>query len=661
MGVYFHVVIRVFSDAIMHTTAPRPLCPLTRRRHRARQPLGWLVLLGVLLVAWAPSGIAQPDAGIEVTPQPVVTQPVYPVDQFSINFDRDVSSAGVTDQKLLNQPLRLSKVGEIYTEPQDGVPVIVTTLADLKSEKAQKYDATALRAIVQDLLAYLNDEAELYAMFVLPDPRDIGLDLSDRREGRTALRILIRVGSVGRVRTLASGDRIAEADRENNPKHQRILDYSPLKSGETPRTGTLVDRGELDDYLYRLNRHPGRRVDSVISAGTQVGEVQLDYMVSENKPWYVYFQLSNTGTESTNELRERFGFVHNQLTNNDDTLALDYVTAGFDQSHVVNISYTRPLGERFEVRVHGLWSNFTADQVGSTLDFIGEDAAAGLTLAHNVMQRGPWFVDLVGGLEYYFTSAENETAGLDGAQNLLLGTAGFEFERVGDLAQVRGELLMRGSLNQAAADEFAALGRTAPSRRFAFVQYGVTTSLYLEPLLNRAAWEDIADPSSSTLAHELALSARGQWALSNDRLVPTFQAVAGGLYSVRGYDQAEVAGDSSMILSAEYRFHVPRVFGIKPPKQTRLFDRPFRVAPESVYGRPDWDFVLKAFFDYGFVENNEKLAFESDETLMSTGVGFEVSLKNNVSFRGEWGFALQDGRTTEAGDSRFHFVLTLLY
>jgi hypothetical protein len=46
---------------------------------------------------------------------------------------------------------------------------------------------------------------------------------------------------------------------------------------------------------------------------------------------------------------------------------------------------------------------------------------------------------------------------------------------------------------------------------------------------------------------------------------------------------------------------------------------------------------------------------------MRTGLGLELALKNNVNFRAEWGFALQDAGRTDAGDSQFHFVLTLVY
>ena len=79
-----------------------------------------------------------------------------------------------------------------------------------------------------------------------------------------------------------------------------------------------------------------------IAPGLNPGEVSLDFLVAENKPWYAYFQISNTGTDSTNEIRERFGFTHNQLTNRDDILAIDWLNAGGDDVNALATRYQAP-------------------------------------------------------------------------------------------------------------------------------------------------------------------------------------------------------------------------------------------------------------------------------------------------------------------------------
>ena len=98
-------------------------------------------------------------------------------------------------------------------------------------------------------------------------------------------------------------------------------------------------------------------MDASLSPAEDDYTIALDYLITENRPWLVYGQVSNTGTRDTNRWRERFGFIHNQLTSNDDVLTLDYITAGFDQSHAVFASYEAPFphADRWRWRVSGFW------------------------------------------------------------------------------------------------------------------------------------------------------------------------------------------------------------------------------------------------------------------------------------------------------------------
>jgi hemolysin activation/secretion protein len=223
------------------------------------------------------------------------------------------------------------------------------------------------------------------------------------------------------VRALGSGERFARAtaprdqpsqeNRINHRVHRRIREFSPLQPGEEGVPGDVLQRDALDDYLYRLNRHPARRVDAAISAGETPGEVVLDYIVTENKPWTAYFQLSNTGTDETEDWRQRFGFVHYQLMNRDDVFSIDYITAGFEDTHAVLASYEAPFGRSptLRWRAYGSWSEFTASDVGfEGEDFRGDSWSAGGELILNIWQRGPAFVDLFGGARWQHIKVINE-------------------------------------------------------------------------------------------------------------------------------------------------------------------------------------------------------------------------------------------------------------
>ena len=165
---------------------------------------------------------------------------------------------------------------------------------------------------------------------------------------------------------------------------------------------------------------------------------------------------------------------------------------------------------------------------------------------------------------------------------------------------------------------------------------------------------------SSTLAHELYARFRLQYAFDN-RLIPQQEQTVGGLYTVRGYPESVVVGDTAVIGNLEYRFHVPRAFAYQP-NPGKLFGQPFRWKPQYPYGRADWDLVLRAFLDVGATYISDGLSFESNQTLLGTGVGLEFLYKNNVALRLDYGVALNGlPGLVDRGSSRVHFTASFLF
>jgi hemolysin activation/secretion protein len=214
------------------------------------------------------------------------------------------------------------------------------------------------------------------------------------------------------------------------------------------------------------------------------------------------------------------------------------------------------------------------------------------------------------------------------------------------------------------------LGRDSTDDRYAIIDFNLGYSTFLEPLLRPAAWRDPTSAGSSTLAHEIALGVRGQYAFDY-RLVPQASQTLGGLFSVRGYDQSVAVGDTIVVGSFEYRFHIPRSLPTvrKPLRIPYLGD--FRVAPQQPYGRPDWDLVFRAFVDAGRAIRNDRSASnagvnEYNQTLVGAGVGAELLFRSNFRARIDWATALKDtnGRIAnpaDVGDSEIYVLFSILY
>jgi hemolysin activation/secretion protein len=597
--------------------------------------------------------------------------PIYRISQLEIIYVHE-HPRHPAPEDLLAAQVTLSELDTGYVRPFGEEPRITFRLDELDGTEVRHFHATGLQVVLERLRDALVAR-RLMGVYVAPDVRDIdpvGQDLRD--PDQTVLRLTITTGLVSEVRTLASGARIKPEERLNHRVHQRIRDRSPLQPHDVidEERLDLLRKDQLDRYVYHLSRHPGRRVDAAVSAGLEPGTVTLDYYVTENRPLVLYAQSREYWHRQTRRWRQRFGIIHNQLTNNDDILNLDYTTTEFDTTHHFNGSYEAPLGplDRIRWRVFGHWGEFTASDVGFfDAQFTGESYGVGGEIRPNIYQKDELFIDFVAGVRYENIEVETRIFNIpivQGEQDFLFPYVGLRLDRESTWFTTRGQLnfeFQRGSVTSVDEFELNRLGRTAPDRDWEVMRWGLFHSFFLEPVFNYEAWRDPQTPETSTLAHELALAFRGQYAFDN-RLIPQAQQTAGGLYTVRGYRESLVAGDTVLIGSAEYRFHIPRVFGLEPEPR-ELLGQPFRFAPQQVYGRPDWDLIFRGFVDVGRTINSKRLAFESDETLVGAGIGVELLLRRNINVRLDWGFALRDARdgAAKSGDSRLHFVATLLF
>lgn len=581
---------------------------------------------------------------------------------------------------ILDLTVKLGTLPDGYAKPRAGIPTAMVRLGDVPSMSQQTFYRSGLQEIMESIYRYFRDEVGVIGVYVGPDQDQLTSERLDdgvvyydeRSNGDTSLNIMITVGRMSEMRTIASGTRIPSDDRINHPKHDRILRHSPVMPGGEDGTDDLLNKQDVDEYVFRLNRHPGRRVDVAISAARDPGGMALDYLVAENRPWFVYGQVSNTGTKQTDRIRERIGFVHNQITGRDDVLSLDYFTSAFDQTNAIMASYEAPLfgTKKWRWKGFGTWNEFTASDVGFANEgFTGKSWTAGGELIFNFFQHEELFIDAIGGARFEHVLVKNKLVDITGEDSFLIPYVGARLERATEIATTLAQVTVEANLPNIADTDFEKanrLGRLEPDTDFSILRWDASHTFFVEPLVDRESWLDRASWESSTLAHEVSLRVRGQYSFNN-RLIPQEEQTIGGLYSVRGYPESSVAGDTVIVASAEYRYHIPRAFEPNAdPSNTPLFGEPFRFAPQSVYGRPDWDFIVRGFFDVGHSEIADPFLFEEDVTIAGAGIGVELVLKQNLNIRADWGFALKElqesqGTRVDAGANRLHVVATVLF
>jgi len=617
-----------------------------------------------------PKPTTKPAAATQPAPKPGVINDggTYTVSGFDLSY-HVAHDDHPPLEPFAQIPIELGKTSAGYVMPRQGVTTETIRLAEVAGP--QVFFASAIKKINEEIVKAFNRQG-LVGIFVAPHTDDIDptSNKDKRSAGSTRLRLVVWSATVSRVRTLASGQRVPEDDRIDHPLHQRIRDRSPVQEGD------LLRRDWLDDYVFFLSRHPGRRADVAVTAGAKAGEVALDYLVSENKPWLVYAQASNTGTEVTSKCRYRFGFVHNQVTGNDDVLAGEYVTSGFDAPDVQSASgsYEAPFFgiDRLRWKVYGSWGDFEASLKGGPFgqNFTGYDWRIGGEMALNVYQKKQLFLDVIGGATWWHLLVENEQTGITGDADLFMPHVGVKVERITELAATVGSATVQWNCAGVTSDhavDLEPLGRTEPDDDWVTINWDFLQTFFIEPLINPDIWQEAAKREKSPLAHEMAFHFRGQSAMNGYRLIPQKERVLGGFFSVRGYPESATAGDTAFVATTEYRLHIPRLLKVRPPSRTilPLVGTPFRWAPQTVYGRPDWDLIFRTFFDIGRAMHVNRMVQEKDFTLMGAGVGIEIQFTRHINLRCDWGMALRDldsaSQTVQGGDHRFYCVATVLY
>ncbi|MEM9373119.1 MAG: ShlB/FhaC/HecB family hemolysin secretion/activation protein [Planctomycetota bacterium] len=584
----------------------------------------------------------------------------------------------------LPDPAWYDSVVVLLTPTSDGYigvlpdgPIEAVRLGDVGADGAAVVYGSALAAINQGVRDALENEWGLIGHLVTPDAAEIAYQSSraDLRASKdTELTVLVWRAAVGAVRTVAAGDRIGEAGEDSSdgildgggnvdhPSHERLRDRIRIAEGD------LLTRGSIDAEIARQGRHPGRSVEAAVSPGTEPGEVVVDLLINEPKQWSAYAQASNTGTESTNEWQYRIGYADYQLTGRDDIFRFDYITAGFDESHALLGSYEFDLGPVTRLAISGRWNEYVASDVGLGFEnFTGEGWSFGAEISRNIHQNGDRFLDLFAGVRYESIDVENRVFLIEGSEDFVLPSIGVRWQRATPLLRTYFETSLEGNLATLAdSDEIGVqeLGRFGVDDDWVVLKTVWSHSRFLEPWFDPAGFRGDRGEEGMRLAHELAVSVRGQYAFGA-RLVPNFQMVAGGFSSVRGYPESVAVGDDVIIGSAEYRYHLGRAGGISPEPVT-LFGRPFRAQRTRPYGSADWDVILKGFIDAARVSPNDAPFFETQETLVGVGVGIEARLRRNLTMRLDYGMALTPigegaGRTVDVGDTRLNFSATILY
>ncbi|MDI1321050.1 MAG: ShlB/FhaC/HecB family hemolysin secretion/activation protein [bacterium] len=561
-------------------------------------------------------------------------------------------------EELNRVGVRLTKEGTVW-HPAPAKAGEVIMLGSIP--EGSRFDGDALREIAQEVVRWYNLRGMFGVWVSFLDVEASSSGLTDNRpaaDNRTA-RVVVWASQVAEVRTLARGNRFKTQFSVNNRKHRGIIAKSPLHPGKTPaEPGSLFRKDLLDAYLHGLSLHPGRLVEASIASAGEPGKVVLDFLVNESKPWQIFSQLNNFGTEQTGLWRGRLGYQDNQLTNHDDILNIDVISTPDFKTYGSFLSYRIPLWRpaKLLMRVYGSYGDFLAnnDATLQGLRFAGKNWLGGLELTNRLSLRRGW--QLESGLGANFTHYESQsilsgTLAGHGFSNFLIPFVSETLSRDAGSwafdANLRYDTTVGSFANTDPATGISALGRILADSSWTSLRWNVGGFVYVESLFRGA-------DRAPYLANQLSLRVKGRYLLKGSRLIPQEEEPIGGALSVRGYAESELSADNFATATFEYAFHVPRT--LKPGEPATLFRSPFKWRPTKPQQNPDWDFIVRAFYDFGHRQVTPiqlgaaptpgAAVALSDKTLnlSGTGAGIEFLLKQNFSLRCDVGMALTELR-----------------
>ena len=559
-------------------------------------------------------------------------------------------------EELNRLGVRLTKEGTVW-HPAPANAGEVVKLGSIP--EGSRFDGDALREIAQEVVRWYNVRGMFGVWVSFLDVEASSSGLTDHRpaDDRTA-RLVVWASQVAEVRTLARGNRFKTQFSVNNRKHRSIIANSPLPPGKTPDApGSLFRKDLLDDYLHGLSQHPGRLVEASIASAGEPGKVVLDFLVNESKPWQIFSQVTNFGTESTGIWRGRLGFQHNQLTNHDDILNIDAISTPDRKTYGSFLSYRIPVlrPAKLLVRVYGSYGDFLAGDASlQSLRFAGRNWLGGFELTNRLSLPRNWQLVTALGANfnhYQIQSRINTTPLVSGFSNFLVPFLGTTLSRESPgwalSSSLRFDHTVGSFANTNATNGISALGRIAAEPEWTSLRWTLNGSLYLESLFQRS--EQARFP-----ANEVSLRLKGRQLLRGKRLIPHEQEPIGGALSVRGYAESVLAADQFISGSFEYAFHIPRL--LKPGEPGKLFRRDFKWRPAKPGQTPDWDLVVRAFYDYAYRQvtppktgnvqssTGELSLIERTVSIAGAGAGVELLVKQNFSLRGDVGMALTELR-----------------
>jgi hemolysin activation/secretion protein len=430
--------------------------------------------------------------------------------------------------------------------------------------------------------------------------------------------------------------------------------------------GDRINIEDLEADKNWINQNPFRLVNIVASRGEEPGTTDLVVdTVQEKFPVRVYAGYSNSGQPIIGHDRWTLGLLWGDAFWHDDQLSYQLTTsddfwhsreqfAGKQDRPAYTgqtFSYALALPWRDKVTVYGSYIE-SSPLLGPYLGLAGANAAAGIRYTAKLPSDRKFDEQIQVGYEFKTSNNNLEFGGFQ-VSNVTTEVDQFFIEYDATLRDDYGQTDLANSfvfspggitgLNNNAAYQAQICGTpcpggTAPKADYVYDHVVLTRVTGLpqgEDLARRLGWFGGVTSISKLVAQ-----------VANGNLLPSEQLGAGGVESVRGYDERVANGSEGILLSEELRTPT------------------FSMAKQLLNTSSPWNDTsqLGVFYDYGSVFDNKTPAGAPNSVeLESVGLGFHLLSGPDANVRIDLDYGFQLRKLPGAGDySQFGHVSVVI-
>ena len=437
-------------------------------------------------------------------------------------------------------------------------------------------------------------------------------------------------------------------------KGNRYYSAKQVISSLQHQDGDRFNYARIHGDLFDLNSQPDIAINTKLKPVMQDGRrvINAELEVDDSLPIHGAVEVSNTGTDATDDWRIRSTLQHLNLTKHYDVLTADWITTpDFTEINAWSGGYYLPLGDVYSLSLFGGYSTSSLEDVLPLLDIRGKGHFFGGQVTKTLTDTAKYRLQLSGGWIFQHSETEHELASMDledrkvdmSMPQVTLGYASKTFDKLGGRNFISNTIMgnFAGQFGSSESEVF-----NSESEAYADGDFAIDR-VQIARLQRFFSGEDAPGKWS------LFMKADGQF--TSDTLPPDMRKAVGGANTVRGYTESEAAGDQVIAATLELRtplFHnfIP---GLKKSDE-------FLEANPEAWQRHRLQFI--AFTDYAYTDINTPRAGEtSGDTFMSGGVGLRMGLTKYSQARLDYGYPFEKTTENTPSSGRLHLSLQLQF